>query len=161
MVTCSCPALLTVITPAHEHTHFESFVSAGTSFTVTRSAPGVHGVSTGTHGTGLPCAAITCGLLGAEHIPNGGMFSSSTSEITPDGAVALTASPDALNTEGAAPNVQRNSAPVETCTGIRSTPSRRPSAPSEPIGSLAPDHTTMLPLIVEHAQAHCRIMKRK
>ena len=140
MVTCSCPALLTVITPAHEHTHFESFVSAGTSFIVTRSAPGVHGVSTGTHGTGLPCAAITCGLLGAEHIPNGGMFSSSTSEITPDGAVALTASLDALNTEGAAPNVHRSSAPVETCSGIPSTPSRRPSQRTDRVVSTRPHH---------------------
>ena len=63
---------------------------------VTPTAPGVHGISTGMHGTGVktPAAAavaeITSGLVGAEHIPNGGMFSSSTSVITPAGVVTVT-----------------------------------------------------------------------
>lgn len=104
--------------------HTDSSSSAGTPLIVTPTAPGVHGISTGVHGTGVSTpraaavAAITSGLAGAEHIPNVGMFSASTSVTTPAGVVAETSSPDAVNSQGATPNAHSTNAPVETSTPI-------------------------------------------
>jgi hypothetical protein len=59
------------MTPSQLHWHIESDVSADRPPTVTVGEPGDHGpVTTGTHGTGDPWAAITCGFVGAVHMPN-------------------------------------------------------------------------------------------
>ena len=63
------------MTPAHVHMHFEVLFRAIKFPIFTVGEPGVHGAGvTGTHGTGEPAAAMTAGLVGAEHIPNGAMF---------------------------------------------------------------------------------------
>jgi hypothetical protein len=77
---------------------------------VTCAAPGVHGLSTGTHGCGVSVpiaaavAAATCGFDIEVHIPNGGTLLAETSLTTPAAAVACTSVPDAENVDGEVPN---------------------------------------------------------
>jgi hypothetical protein len=80
-VTFTWPACTTEIWPPHMHMRRQVLVTAGTPPTVTFGEPGVQGDDVaGTHGWGVKTpaaadvAAITCGLDGAEHIPNGAMF---------------------------------------------------------------------------------------
>jgi hypothetical protein len=69
------PGFNTVITPAQVHMSVQVAFSAGRLLIITVAEPGTHGATvTGTHGTGEPSAAITAGLVGALHIPNGMMF---------------------------------------------------------------------------------------
>ncbi len=63
------------MTPAHVHMHLELLLRATSPPIFTVGEPGTHGAGvTGTQGTGDPPAAMTAGLVGAEHNPNGAMF---------------------------------------------------------------------------------------
>jgi len=69
------------MTPAQVHISFELLSSAGMFAIITVGAPGTHGaVVTGTQGMGVntpsaaAVAAITVGLEGALHMPNGGIL---------------------------------------------------------------------------------------
>ena len=118
------PAALTVIAPPHEHEHCDESSSAGTPPIVTSDDPGVHGLSTGTHGCGVsvPLAAAvadaTCGLAIDVHIANGGTLLGATSVTTPAAAVADTSTPEAAKVDGAVPNEHCSVAPVHTWVGI-------------------------------------------
>src|SRR6185312_13535737 len=87
-LTCtrpSLPGLEIVIRPPQAHTAWQPLCKAGCPPTLTRVAPGVHGVLTaGVHGAGVKApdlaavAAATAGLAIAPHIPNDGMLVSGT-----------------------------------------------------------------------------------
>jgi hypothetical protein len=72
--------IVTEITPAQVHMHFEELLRPGAPPTNTVGIPGAQGAVTGTHGpgTGAPKAAaraaMTAGLAGELHIPKGTMF---------------------------------------------------------------------------------------
>ena len=95
---------------------------------VTRVAPGVQGVSTGTHGWGLPDAAATAGFAPDTQSANGGTLAGETSVTTPAAPVAETSAPDAAKVDGAVPNEHCRVAPVHTCSGI---------SPHKPTGRIA------------------------
>jgi hypothetical protein len=70
-----------LITPSHKHVVIEALLRAGILPIITVGEPGAHGVVVmGTHGTGVgvpsaaEVAAIKAGLVGAMHIPKGGML---------------------------------------------------------------------------------------
>jgi hypothetical protein len=126
-VTDVCPAELTVTAPPHEHEHCDESSRAATAPIVTSLEPGVHGLSTGTHGCGVsvPIAALvaaaTCGFESEVHIPKGGTLLGATSLTTPASAVADTSVPDAANVDGVVPNEHCRVAPVHTWFGIAYT----------------------------------------
>ena len=70
----ACPAFATVTNPAQAHMHLHWSSIAGMPLIKRVGTVGNHGVVTGTHGFGVPPAALTAGLVGAEHIPNVGML---------------------------------------------------------------------------------------
>jgi hypothetical protein len=79
------PGTVIWISPAHVHMHLLVLLRAGMPPIVTVGDPGVQGsVIAGTQGAGVstPSAAavseITSGLVGALHMPNGGMLSIGT-----------------------------------------------------------------------------------
>ena len=76
MSSVACPALATLTTPAHAHMHLQLSSIAGMPLIRRFGTVGNHGVVTGTQGFGVPPAALTAGLVGAEHIPKVGMFTS-------------------------------------------------------------------------------------
>lgn len=120
-----CPASLTEITPPHVHEQVQVLVNAGCPLTITEDEPGVQGLTvTGMHGCGVSTpaaadvAAATCGLDGALHIPNGGMFTVGLKSCTE----AASFPPDwtgmpsgtTLSAAGAAPNEHINVAVATT-----------------------------------------------
>ena len=105
-------------TPPQLHWQREESSSAATPRISTPEAPGVHGVSTGTHGCGAPFALATAGFAVEVQSPSGGTFDGDTSVTTPAGAVADTAVPDAENVAGTLPSEQLTEAPVQTWVGI-------------------------------------------
>ena len=117
-----CPGFVIEITPAQVHMHLHDDVSAGKLLTVTVGEPGAHGAGmTGTQAWGAPRAAMTSGLVGAVHIPNGGMLAmGAKSIIVAAGVGAVTVGADvALNVEGAAPKLHCIIAPLTTSCPIQ------------------------------------------
>ena len=119
-----CPGALTVITPPHEHEHCDESSRAATPPIVASDDPGVHGLSTGTHGCGVSVpeaaavAAATCGLASDVQSANGGTLLGATSVTTPAAAVADTSAPEAAKVDGAVPNEHCSVAPVHTWLGM-------------------------------------------
>lgn len=73
----SCPSVVNEICPSHMQVFIHDFVKAGNPCTSISGLPGIQGVVTaGTHGAGVntpnaaEVAAMTAGLVGAEHMPN-------------------------------------------------------------------------------------------
>jgi hypothetical protein len=118
------------MTPAHAQAQVDVFVRAGTPLTDTAIEPGVHGAAvTGMHGCGVntpraaAVAAITCGLLGLMHIPNGGMFTLGAKSATVHaGVVAVAGFGVAETAAGATPNEHAIWDPVVTRIGMLGTP---------------------------------------
>lgn len=92
---------------------------------------GNQGVVTGMQGFGVPPAALTAGLVGAEHMPNGGMFASGAkssivaASMEDDNTVCCEVT---IKAAGAAPNEQRSVAPMTTCFGMADAPDQPPLA---------------------------------
>lgn len=126
---------MTVTTPPQLQLHWQASSSAGTPPIVTPDEPGVHGVSTGTHGCGVSTpdaalvAAATCGFASDVHSPKGGTFAGATSSTTPAAAVAETLAPDAAKVDGVVPNEHCSVAPEQTWLGIIRAYAR-PGAPA-------------------------------
>src|SRR5262245_5499793 len=83
------PGIAIEITPAHAHRHFDVLARAGAPATSTVGLPGAQGpVGTGTQGAGVntpraaAVAATTAGLVGALHIPKGGMLATGAQSST-------------------------------------------------------------------------------
>lgn len=76
MFSVACPALATLTTPAHAHMHLHWSSIAGMPLINRFGTVGNQGVVTGTHGFGVPPAALTAGLVGAEHMPKVGILTS-------------------------------------------------------------------------------------
>jgi hypothetical protein len=111
------------MTPAHVHMHVLLEVNAGKLLISVFGAPGVHGAgTTGTHGTGEPRAAMTAGLAGAVHIPNGGMFAIGVKSMIVAAGLfsAFTGGPlgITMSVDGATPNEHLSIAPMFTCGGM-------------------------------------------
>ena len=106
-----------------------SLVSAGAPCTSTCGKPGIHGdTMAGMQGIGVKTpmaaavAAITSGLVGAEHMPKEGMLTKGTKSVMfafgrPDSKTVLTGSTD--SGPGAIPKLQVNKAPAVTKEPIR------------------------------------------
>ena len=112
------------MTPAQAHIHFEVEFNAGLPPMVTVGEPGAQGpVILGTHAWGAPWAAITSGLVGAEHIPNGGMLLIGLKSIIVAAGVpqVVVGAEVAFNVAGAAPKLHCNIAPVTTSCAITMT----------------------------------------
>jgi hypothetical protein len=109
-----CPGAITEMIPAHRQLQVQVLSNAGRPLTVTAGEPGTHGATVaGMQGCGAPDAAITCGLVGLLHSPNGRMFTiGAKSMIVAQPRAGLTG--DAANDDGAAPNGQVSSAPSTT-----------------------------------------------
>lgn len=118
METDAWPGETTVTTPPHVHSHCDESSSAATSPMVTRAAPGVHGVSTGTHGCGVPEAAATAGFAPDVQRPKDGTLAAETSVTTPAAPVAETSAPDAEKVHGVDPSEHSSFAPVQTWEAI-------------------------------------------
>ena len=89
----------------------------------TFGTPGTQGAGmTGTHGIGVSTpsaaavAAATAGLLGVEHMPNGGMFAIGMLSVMTPAVIELVCTGRGVATklEGLAPNVHIIAAPVQT-----------------------------------------------
>ena len=81
----NCPGVTNSITPAQTHISWDVSSSAGVLHNITVVCPGSQGAGViGMHGTGVgvpkaaAVAAITKGLAGDLHIPNGGTFTKGT-----------------------------------------------------------------------------------
>jgi hypothetical protein len=119
--------MLMVIMPAHMQVSWQLVSSAGRLAMVTVGVPGVQGAgSTGMQGAGVgvpsaaAVAAITAGLLGLEHMPNGitlsmGMWSMIVAAGVPPAVTRLTGS--TVSDEGATPKLQASTAP-EVTSGV-------------------------------------------
>jgi hypothetical protein len=95
-----------VIIPNQSHIRKEVSSRAGNPWTRTVRASEIQGlVVTGIQGTGAPAAAMTAGLVGAEHIPKGKIFSKGTQSIIFPMSInsALTVRPSINNGVGAVP----------------------------------------------------------
>ena len=126
------PGLVIEITPAHAHVHLLVSFRADMFPMGTVGEPGVHGAgTTGTHGAGVGTpraavvAAITAGLVGALHIPKGGIFTTGLSSMMlaaglPSTITRLTGS--TTRADGAAPKLHCIIAPATTCFAIAETP---------------------------------------
>jgi hypothetical protein len=116
------------ITPAQVHMHLLVLFRDGMPPIVTVGEPGVHGaVVTGTHGTGLPKAAMTAGFVGAVHIPNGGILTIGLKSMmfaagVPSAVVRFTGS--TIKLDGAIPKLHARIAPIFTCCGMTRSDSR-------------------------------------
>ena len=65
--------------PPQVHRHLQLSFRAKGLLSETVGEPGSQGAGmTGTQGTGTPPAAMTAGLVGALHMPNGGMLTMGT-----------------------------------------------------------------------------------
>src|SRR5918993_53322 len=102
--------------------HLESAVSAGLFLTLVFAEPGLHGATiTGTHGTGLPDAATTAGLVGAEHMPNVGRLVTEKSWIVATVMlVPLTMLGTSVSDAGSVPKEHFAWAPITTSCGTLS-----------------------------------------
>lgn len=118
------PSVVKDICPNQVHMFMHDFVSAG-MFCMSKSGlPGIHGVVTaGRQGAGVKTpiaaevAAITAGLVGAEHMPNEGMFvMGMKSMMLPCCRPPIITVRDGLTVrgQGAIPKVHVISAPVTT-----------------------------------------------
>jgi len=107
--------------------------SAGKLPIRTVGAPGTHGaVVAGTQGTGVrtPAAAAvavaTAGLVGAEHMPKVGMFTSGLLSIIVAAGVPVRVrlTGGTTSVDGAVPKLQIIDAPMQTCIATSSFPPR-------------------------------------
>ena len=130
----ACPGLVIWITPAQVHMSFELLSSAGISAISTFGLPGVQGAGvTGTQGAGVntpeaaEVAAMTAGLVGAEHMPNGGMFTVGWLSMMFAAGVPVSVRfcGSTIKDEGAAPKLHCIVAPIQTCIGIIASFARR------------------------------------
>jgi hypothetical protein len=107
-----------VITPAQVHIQVLVLFRAGFLPAITVGEPGTQGAGiTGTQGTGEPCAAITAGFVGAEHIPNGGMLTIGFLSMMVAAGILdpLTmAVGSTIMVDGATPKLHLNIAPLTT-----------------------------------------------
>ena len=117
------PGLVNWITPAQVHISFELLSSAGMFAIMTVGAPGTHGAGvTGMQGAGVgtpsaaAVAAITIGLVGALHIPNGGMLTMGAKAVMLADGVVVKTMGDGRTTKvlGAAPKLHCIIAPIQT-----------------------------------------------
>jgi hypothetical protein len=119
-----CPLFVNEICPSHIQKFLSILVIAGEPCTSIVGAPGIHGVEmAGTHGAGVntpiaaEVAAITAGLVGAEHIPNDAMLVNGTKSVIlalglPDNITVRVGS--TTKGQGVIPKVQVIKAPVVT-----------------------------------------------
>jgi hypothetical protein len=121
-----------LISPAQAHMHFELLSSAGIFATITVGQPGTQGVVTGTHGIGVKTpkaaavAAITSGLEGLLHMPNGIMLVIGAKSMMLAAGMLLLFTKlvgSTIKSDGATPNVHINCAPMVTCIPIYRAPS--------------------------------------
>ena len=103
--------------------------SAGMLAISTFGAPGIHGAGVaGMHGAGVgvpnaaAVAAMTAGLAGAEHGPNGMMFTSGAWSMMFASGVCVSVRLTGRTTSelGAMPKLHFNIAPMQTCNAMPS-----------------------------------------
>jgi len=124
------PGFVIVITPAHMQVSMAVWSMIGLLLTNTVGTGGTQGaVSAGTHGIGVSTpsaaavAAITTGLVGDMHMPNGGTLAIGLfwSNVAAGLFSYMTGWPSGIttSTEGAAPKLQSNWADIATGNGMR------------------------------------------
>lgn len=155
MVSLVVPGLVTWITPAHMHISFALLFNAGFPPMSTVGDGGTHGaVVAGMHGIGVntpraaAVAAITVGLEGELHIPNGMMFvigmlsmivAAGFPSISTGGPCGIT-----TNTDGAMPKEHASWALMTTGRAMteslapRRTPAKRTSRSNHTGGAPPP-----------------------
>ena len=124
IIVLTVPAVVKAIAPPHMHKHLDVLLSAGMLAINTVGAPGTQGATvTGMQGIGTntpkaaAVAAATMGFDGELHTPNGrmltkGIWSMMLAAGGPSASTLL--SGKTTSAEGATPNVQVISAPMET-----------------------------------------------
>jgi len=124
-ITVNCPGTATLIMPPQRHVSMQSQLTAGGPPSVTVMAPGIQGATVcGTHGIGVntpsaaAVAAITVGLVGLEHMPNGWILTIGTLSITfaaglPPARTRLTGS--TCNGDGVTPKLHCSTEPSVAC----------------------------------------------
>ena len=125
---CTCPACEMVIMPAQMQLQLQVLLSDGILAISTSLVPGVQGAGvTGMQGIGVKTpsaaavAAITAGLEGELHIPNGRIFNNGMWSMMVAAGMLLVKTRLVGNTTselGAAPKEQASKAPMHTCCGI-------------------------------------------
>jgi hypothetical protein len=116
------------MTPAQVHMHLLMLFSAGMLAMSTVGEPGAQGAAvTGTHGTGVgtpraaDVAAIKAGLVGALHIPKGGIFTTGLKSMMFAAGLFSTITRltgRTISEDGATPKLHCIIAPMTTCFAI-------------------------------------------
>jgi hypothetical protein len=117
------------ITPPQAQLHVDPAVRAGFPPTIVRTAPGFHGVVTGTHGIGTNTpraalvAAATVGFARLLHIANGAIFTMGAKSIIVAAgfpSIMTRGVGSGLSVDGANPKLHCSIAPSVAFWGIRS-----------------------------------------
>ncbi|OJX81050.1 MAG: hypothetical protein BGO92_08225 [Magnetospirillum sp. 64-120] len=127
-MTVAWPGALTWMTPPYEHISMLELLSAGILAIMTVGDPGAHGAAVaGMHGMGVSTpkaaavAAATMGFAGLLHMAKGRMFTIGLLSMmfAAAGPPAMTQLVGSTTNElGAAPKLQVNIAPMQTCIPI-------------------------------------------
>jgi hypothetical protein len=127
---------MTETTPAHKQLQVQALSSAGRPPIVTAGDPGTQGEAVaGMQGCGVKTpkaadvAAMTCGLLGLLHRPNGLIFTKGAKSmiVAAPALVPLAGlAGGAAKIDGAAPKLQVRMAPSTTRTAMRGTSKQSP-----------------------------------